>query len=44
VLLLPLWAPRFAPDRLDRRSRIAGIAAFALWIALSVAGALMEGR
>jgi quinol-cytochrome oxidoreductase complex cytochrome b subunit len=44
VLLLPLWAPRVAGARDLRRMRVAGLAAMVVWVALSVAGAVMERR
>jgi quinol-cytochrome oxidoreductase complex cytochrome b subunit len=43
VLLAPLWLAR-AGEATVRRLRMAGIAAFALWIALSVLGAWVDRR
>lgn len=44
VLLLPHWAPRFGLTRDTRRARVAGLVALAAWVALSVAGAILERR
>lgn len=42
VLLLPLWGPRAGGH--GWRARLIGITALALWVLLSVAGALVERR
>jgi quinol-cytochrome oxidoreductase complex cytochrome b subunit len=44
VLLLPLWAPRGAPVPDAGRARAVGLAALAVWVALSVLGAVLERR
>jgi len=43
ILLLPLWVPRFAGDRMPR-VRLVGVAVLVVWVALSVGGALVERR
>ncbi len=44
VLLLPLFAKRFALSETDGRTRFVGLVLLASWIALSVWGAFMERR
>ncbi len=44
VFLLPWWGPRVEGERRSGRTRLLGLAAFGVWVALSVLGALLERR
>jgi quinol-cytochrome oxidoreductase complex cytochrome b subunit len=42
VLLLPLWVKRWDHPEGERRLRLGGLLAFALWVALAVLGSFMD--
>jgi hypothetical protein len=42
LLLLPWWAPAMAKRMSEQRLRLAGVAIFVAWVALSVAGTFLD--